>query len=218
MTAQPSEPAYARLTVIGDAPASAREVPLARRSDVSVVIGRSSDDAQLVIDDEQVSRRHALVACDGVEFTLSDLGSRNGTFVNGEKIDGPYSLKHGDVIGLHKLNRALKFELTKVTRPWVGVLTRDDATGIFRVGQSEVRLSALERELLTVLFTAAGQFVSRKAIAKAVYGEALYDADRDKQRIEKLVSRLREKLEEMDEEKRWVESDHEYGYRLNAGN
>ncbi len=217
MTAQSRGSIYAHLIAVGDAPASPREFPLTREANLSVIIGRSPEDAALVVDDDQVSRRHAVVACDGAEFVLSDLGSRNGTYVNNEKLSGPHVLKHGDVIGLRKLNRAFKFDVVKITKPWIGVLVREDATGIYRVGQSEVRLSTLERLLLNALYEQAGQYVSRKAIAKAVYDEALYDADRDKQRIEKLVSRLREKLEEMDEEKRWVESDHEYGYRLNAG-
>ncbi|NJM42001.1 MAG: FHA domain-containing protein [Anaerolineae bacterium] len=217
MTAPLRASVYAHLVSLNDSPSALREFPLVREASFAIVIGRSPDDAQLVLDDEQVSRRHACIECNGAEFVLIDLGSRNGTYLNGEKIAEPRVLKHGDVIGLRKLNRAFRFDVVKITKPWIGVLTRDDGTGIFRVGQSEVRLSTLERQLLNVLFDGAGQFVSRKDIAKAVYDEALYDPDRDKQRIEKLVSRLREKLEDMDEEKRWVESDHEYGYKLNAG-
>ena len=217
MTAQPRNAIYAHLISIGDAPATPRDFPLTREANLEIVIGRSPDDAQLVLDDDQVSRRHALVACNGTDFVLSDLGSRNGTYLNSEKMAAPCVLKHGDVIGLRKLNRAFRFDVVKITKPWIGVLTRDEGTGIFRVGQSEVRLSTLERQLLNLLFDNDGQFVSRKNIARAVYDEALYDPDRDKQRIEKLMSRLREKLEDMDEEKRWIESDHEYGYKMNAG-
>jgi pSer/pThr/pTyr-binding forkhead associated (FHA) protein len=221
MSAPPRASVYAHLILLNDAFNNSldapREFALVREANFALVIGRSPDDAQVVLDDEQVSRRHACIECNGADFVLIDLGSRNGTYLNGEKISEPCALKHGDVIGLRKLNRAFRFDVVKITKPWIGVLTRDDGTGIFRVGQSEVRLSTLERQLLNVLFDGAGQFVSRKDIAKAVYDEALYDPDRDKQRIEKLVSRLREKLEDMDEEKRWVESDHEYGYKLNAG-
>lgn len=54
----------------------------------------------IVIADPAVSASHALIKVEGKTYTVSDLGSRNGTFLNGEKIDGPRNLNHGDVIGL----------------------------------------------------------------------------------------------------------------------
>ena len=157
MTAQSRGSIYAHLISVGDAPATPREFPLTREANLSVIIGRSPDDAVLVVEDDQVSRRHAVVACNGNDFVLSDLGSRNGTYVNNEKLSGPRVLKHGDVIELRKLNRAFKFDVVKITKPWIGVLVREEATGIYRVGQSEVRLSTLERQLLNALYEQAGQ-------------------------------------------------------------
>ncbi len=54
----------------------------------------------IVIADPAVSASHALIKAEGKVYTVSDLGSRNGTYLNGEKIDGPRNLNHGDVIGL----------------------------------------------------------------------------------------------------------------------
>ena len=48
-------------------------------------IGRASTN-DVVLDSMQVSRHHALVTLDGPFVTLSDLGSRNGVFVNGVKV------------------------------------------------------------------------------------------------------------------------------------
>ena len=48
-------------------------------------IGRASTN-DVVLDAMQVSRHHALVTIDGPFVTLSDLGSRNGVFVNGVKV------------------------------------------------------------------------------------------------------------------------------------
>ena len=48
-------------------------------------IGRASTN-DVVLDAMQVSRHHALVTVDGPSVTLSDLGSRNGVFVNGVKV------------------------------------------------------------------------------------------------------------------------------------
>ena len=49
------------------------------------VIGRHPD-CDLVLDSNAVSRRHARIVADGDQFAVEDLGSRNGTFVNGERV------------------------------------------------------------------------------------------------------------------------------------
>ena len=64
-----------------------------------VTIGRSRD-AGLVVADELVSRRHALVTPTGPGAVVEDLGSRNGTFVNGQDIHGPTRLEPGDQLQL----------------------------------------------------------------------------------------------------------------------
>ena len=62
-------------------------------------LGRSVDD-DLVIDDPGLSRRHALLETVDAAVLITDCGSRNGTFVNGNKISGPTVLKDGDVISI----------------------------------------------------------------------------------------------------------------------
>lgn len=49
---------------------------------------------------KQVSRNHAELAGEGGKFKVNDLGSVNGTFVNGTRVDKPTALKSGDVIHL----------------------------------------------------------------------------------------------------------------------
>jgi hypothetical protein len=65
------------------------------------VLGRSRD-ADVVIDDPNVSRRHAEVRPSGGSWIVRDLGSTNGVKVNGQRVDParPQSLKRGDVIEL----------------------------------------------------------------------------------------------------------------------
>ena len=62
-------------------------------------IGRGRD-ADLVLADELVSRRHAQVVPSGPGAVVEDLGSRNGTFVNGQLIHGPTRLEPGDQLQL----------------------------------------------------------------------------------------------------------------------
>ena len=61
------------------------------------VVGRDSA-AEVFLDDTTVSRRHARLVVDGPSVTIEDLGSKNGTFVSGRKVDGPSALKDGDEI------------------------------------------------------------------------------------------------------------------------
>ena len=51
----------------------------------TTIIGRSSV-SDMVVDDPNVSRRHAAVGGDSQGLWLMDLGSRNGTFINGNSV------------------------------------------------------------------------------------------------------------------------------------
>src|SRR5207253_6232381 len=59
--------------------------------------------------DLDVSSRHAAIVRKTEGFVLQDLGSRNGTFVNGTRITGDRPLKSGDVIGFGAAGPALEF-------------------------------------------------------------------------------------------------------------
>lgn len=93
------------VTVLAGAPSGAHVVvtrgPLAGRCyavGTELIVGRQ--DADLLIDDPQVSRRHAVVRAIDGELQVEDLGSANGTFVNGARVDEPRPLCHGDEIGI----------------------------------------------------------------------------------------------------------------------
>src|SRR5579875_2314960 len=60
-------------------------------------VGRTRENA-LCVSDPEVSRRHARFLKRGDTVVLEDLGSSNGTFVNGELISGEVTLRDGDRI------------------------------------------------------------------------------------------------------------------------
>jgi DNA-binding winged helix-turn-helix (wHTH) protein len=63
------------------------------------LIGRSLE-CRVRIDSPRVSRHHARVCCAGSEVTLADLGSKNGTYWRGQRIEAPVVLQDGDEIGV----------------------------------------------------------------------------------------------------------------------
>lgn len=65
----------------------------------TLVVGRSADNA-IVFDDPNVSRRHAEIAPSAGGWVIKDLGSTNGTKVNGVVVSGERALRDGDIIAV----------------------------------------------------------------------------------------------------------------------
>ncbi len=61
-------------------------------------VGRTPDNAIVLANDSQVSRHHALITWDGRRLTITDLGSSNGTWINGQRLplNLAQPLAHGD--------------------------------------------------------------------------------------------------------------------------
>lgn len=64
-----------------------------------LIIGRDSSNS-VAINDAEISRKHSRLSFQGGKYVLEDLGSTNGTFVNGQRLAGPAVLKPGDVVSL----------------------------------------------------------------------------------------------------------------------
>ena len=60
------------------------------------VIGRDADQCQIVIPNSSVSRRHATIDFREGKYVVEDMGSRNGTLINQNRIAGPTALKNDD--------------------------------------------------------------------------------------------------------------------------
>ena len=110
------------------------------KPDEVVVAGRSSENA-IVIEDLMLSRRHAQFTWDNEAFAyaVQDLGSANGTYVNGQRIAKPHRLVDGDEIRLDQ--RTLKFHLIQpviehetIVAPTVQAEPTDVARLVIRAG------------------------------------------------------------------------------------
>jgi hypothetical protein len=64
-----------------------------------LTIGRDASNG-VAINDSEVSRKHSRLSFQGGKYVVEDLGSTNGTFVNGQRLSGPVVLKPGDVVSL----------------------------------------------------------------------------------------------------------------------
>jgi hypothetical protein len=64
-----------------------------------ITIGREPGN-DIVVNDPEVSRRHFSLTWDGRRYIIQDLGTANGTFVNGARLTATQALQSGDVIGL----------------------------------------------------------------------------------------------------------------------
>ena len=66
-------------------------------------VGRE-EEMDIVIDNPSVSRRQAAFRMEGGGWVVEDLGSSNGTFLHGAKIEGPTAVAEGDEVGFGKFS------------------------------------------------------------------------------------------------------------------
>jgi len=93
--------------VIRQGPQAGMSFPLTGNQ---IVIGRE-EGTDVALQDPEASRRHALISWQGGQYIAEDLGSTNGTFVNGVQITSPQALNPGDSIGIGQT--ALVFHLAE---------------------------------------------------------------------------------------------------------
>lgn len=89
-----------------------------------VTLGRSPE-CDFALNDQNISRRHALIKRTWNGFTVQDLGSKNGVLVNGKKADGPASIKDGDEIQIGSLKLTFIDPASRILDQF-GVLSNDD--------------------------------------------------------------------------------------------
>jgi serine phosphatase RsbU (regulator of sigma subunit) len=147
---------------VRDALGNQREIELSR---TPFTLGRQADN-DLVLLDTRVSRRHARILKDSEGYLLEDIGSRHGTFLNGERITAPRRLNSGDQISLGVTDSyALAFQVEEAVLP--GILERFEKASeqtsapqlhhlglLLQMAQMMLRAPALEEVLVSLLDSA----------------------------------------------------------------
>ena len=184
-----------------------------------VIIGRG-EDCDVVLRERQVSRRHAQIRRLDSQHVLEDLRSRNGTYVNGREVIGPYVLQDGDEIQIALCVR-LGFVGAEATAPLVferrkrpGLYLDKERLLVLVAGRElDPPFSLAQYRLLELLYDRDGRVCSRDEIVEAVWPEAAEEGVSD-QAIDALVRRLRERIGEMDPGHQYIVTVRGHGFRL----
>jgi len=189
-----------------------REVHRVDRSSMTLGRGAESD---LALTNPRVSRRHACLTWDGERFLVQDLGSKNGTRLNGTPVAAPTPIGDGDTLEL--ADSRIQFQtsaptVTVVLEPRSAAISLDPSKHEVRVRGEPVKLTPKEYRLLTLLFRRAGAVVSHEEIAAEVWPEL--EGAVTEESIAQVVARLRRKVEEEPANPRYVLTVRGFGYRL----
>lgn len=201
------------------------------KADVTI-IGRASSEnnPDIVLQDDYVSRRHIEIICNDNSFMLRDLESKNGTKVNGRRIEPSklYPLTNDTSIGLgitqggaRVLLRFKESPTTATVRVYdtgqEGIfdwLSIDKAKKEIWVDSQLISLSPKEFNLLSLLYSKARQVCTRDEIITSVWPEVKDPGAVSDATIDQLIHRLREKIEpDISQPKRLV-SKKGFGYIL----
>ncbi len=184
------------------------------------MIGRGNT-CDLTLPERQVSRHHARIVHEKGGYYVYDLGSKNGTHLNGKRVDGTAELHDGDELQV-ALAVKLVFIGTDATVPLEFeqpnpekrlVLDESRRTVILQGKELDPPLSLSQFNLLKKLYDSDGSVCDRDMIVSSVWpGTEGYGVS--EQAIDALVRRLRDRLRELDSEYNYIVTVRGHGFRL----
>jgi len=163
--------------------------------DGEYVIGRRSD-CQVFVPDMRVSRQHARLWKNGEVWTLEDLGSNNGTYVNGVRVKNSTNLRHEDEISI--ANNRIRVEARELTpEPKVP----DGAVTIVDVGETPLlrgraekisggRMPLISSGMIKISDQRAVRLIERKLDALTEVLHATASSDTGEALLQKVVEAL----------------------------
>jgi hypothetical protein len=187
-----------------------------------LTIGRDGAN-DIVIDHPLASRRHARLEYDAHGYYVRDLESTNGTYVDGERIEGARQLHNQLRIWIADTEiifndpeatqkGELPVEILKRIRATETLLRLDTRTKeVFIEGKLiNPPLTVKEFQLLELMYTHKGEVISKDEIARNVWDYEVYDYNA----IDALVYRLRQRIEQDPGNPRFLVTVRGFGYKL----
>ena len=190
-----------------------------------LTFGRTGS-CEIVIPNQQVSRKHARIFISQDGPALEDLNSKNGTFHNGKPVASITNLEDGDVIQI-ALAQEFVFLGQDATVPLAPGDFESSVISYFRRirlekdsqrtwilnREMDPPLSLLQFKLLDLLLDSTGRIISRSEVINSVWGsqESIGVTD---QALDALVRRLRERISEIDGQFNYIITVRGQGYRL----
>jgi DNA-binding winged helix-turn-helix (wHTH) protein len=178
-----------------------------------LVIGRSAQ-SDLCINHLEISRQHAEIVQEAERCWLADLGSRNGTFVNSQRlaIGQQHALMNADRVQIGQLV-VLRFEDPKATLDarslliYVGGLALDPVRRevYLQNKKLEPRLTVQQFKLLEVLAREPGKVFTKEELIHQVWPEVKEAQGVSDQALDTVVSRVRHGLERLDKQHHYIE-------------
>jgi DNA-binding winged helix-turn-helix (wHTH) protein len=186
-----------------------------------VIIGRD-DIADVVVPERQISRQHLRIFRKDKQYYIEDLNSKNGTWVNGQRLEEAQELYDGDEIHIALAIR-LRFVGSGATAPLPfelpshigGRLRLDRESRRVFIGNEELDppLSLPQYRLLELLYVNNGRVCTRDSVVDTVWPDVVGEGVSE-QAIDALVRRLRDRLAEHDPEVQYIVTVRGHGFRL----
>lgn len=192
---------------------------------INTTVGRDVT-CEIMIPDRQVSRRHATFTPSPKGIVLEDLGSKNGTHVNGQVLENSVILKDGDIVQI-AFAQQFTFLSSDATLPLEypsEIKSSVEAPGQLKLEKRSRQvwvkgeeiippLSVSQFQLLEILFENQGKVVSRKEIIEKIWGEE-NAIEVSEQALDALVRRLRDRLASLDRHSSYITTVRGHGLRL----
>jgi hypothetical protein len=191
-----------------------------------MVIGRD-DTCDITIPDRQVSRHHARISLTNKGVLVEDLGSKNGTHLNGQKIIEPVVLEDGDTLQIAFAQQFIflssdatvpldqNFRITNLPIQQSSGLRLDKKSRRVWIHDKEIDppLSVPQFQLLEILCDQEGKVVSRADLITYIWGDeqAIVVSE---QALDALVRRLRDRLSSIDPKHPYISTIRGHGLRL----
>ena len=203
------------------------EIPLPQ----STATGGNSDAVDIKIPSQYVSRRHFRIRFDVDTYYISDLGSTNGSWVNGVRLQvseeivlrdrdevylagGRVKLTFHELLSTGNVTMPVNTSSPINVRPIVEteLILDSSARRVFVRGRESTVLARKEFDILECLFKNKGTVVSRDKIAAAGWPERPHEVPN--QDIDQYIRRLRRKIEETPSEPKLIVTRVGYGYLI----